>query len=150
MTVKFDSYSGPTLPDGTVPITPLRRTWLSTTKQCSRLQIPLKLAWAVTIHKSQGLTLDKAVIDVGKKEFSTGLTFVACSRVRQLTDLLFVPPFSFQRVANLSKSVRLKERLIEDARLQQISVVATEGSSTQSLQQQMSVEATDGSSTQSL
>ena len=150
VTVKFDSYSGPTLPDGTVPITPLRRTWFSTTKQCSRLQIPLKLAWAVTIHKSQGLTLDKAVIDVGKKEFSTGLTFVACSRVRQLTDLLFVPPFSFQRVANLSKSVRLKDRLIEDARLQQMSVVATEGSSTQSLQQQMSVVATEGSSTQSL
>ena len=107
VTVKFDSYSGPTLPDGTVPISPLRRTWFSTTKPCSRLQIPLKLAWAVTIHKSQGLTLDKAVIDIGKKEFSTGLTFVACSRVRQLTNLLFVPPFSFQRVANLSKSVRL-------------------------------------------
>ena len=93
VTVKFDSYSGPTLPDGTVPITPLRRTWFSTTKPCSRLQIPLKLAWAVTIHKSQGLTLDKAVID-------TGLIFVACSRVRQLTDLLFVPPFSFEHVAN--------------------------------------------------
>ena len=150
VTVKFDSYSGPTLPDGTVPITPLRRTWFSTTKPCSRLQIPLKLAWAVTIHKSQGLTLDKAVIDIGKKEFSTGLTFVACSRVRQLTNLLFVPPFSFQRVANLSKSVRLKDRLIEDARLQQMSVVATEGSSTQSLQQQMSVVANKGSSTQSL
>ena len=119
-------------------------------KPCSRLQIPLKLAWAVTIHKSQGLTLDKAVIDIGKKEFSTGLKFVASSRVRQLTDLLFVPPFSFQRVANLSKSVRLKDRLIEDARLQQMSVVATEGSSTQSLQQLMSVVATEGSSTQSL
>ena len=51
VTIKFDSYSGPTLPDGTVPITPLRRTWFSTTKPCSRLQIPLKLAWAVTIHK---------------------------------------------------------------------------------------------------
>ena len=132
VTVKFDSYSGPTLPDGTVPITPLHRTWFSTTKQCSRLQIPLKLAWAVTIHKSQGLTLDKAVIDIGKKEFSTGLTFVACSRVRQLTDLLFVPPFSFQRVANLSKSVRLKDRLQEDSRLQQMSTAAPNVSSSSS------------------
>ena len=114
VTVKFDSYSGPTLPDGTVPITPLRRTWFSTTKQCSRLQIPLKLAWAVTIHKSQGLT------------------FVACSRVRQLTDLLFVPPFSFQRVANLSKSVRLKDRLQEDSRLQQMSTAAPNVSSSSS------------------
>ena len=129
VTVKFDSYSGPTLPDSTVPITPLRRTWFST---CSRLQIPLKLAWAVTIHKSQGLTLDKAVIDIGKKEFSAGLTFVACSRVHQLTDLLFVPPFSFQRVANLSKSVRLKDRLQEDFRLQQMSTAAPNVSSSSS------------------
>ena len=89
--VRFDSYSGPTFPDGTVPITPLRRCWSSSGGQCSRLQLPLKLAWAVTIHKSQGLTLDKVVIDVGKREFSTGLTFVACSRVRQLQDLFTSP-----------------------------------------------------------
>ena len=42
---------------------------------CSQLQLPLKLALGVTIHKSQGLTLDKVVIDTGKKEFSAGLTF---------------------------------------------------------------------------
>ena len=75
------------------------------------------LAWAVTIHKAQGLTLDKVVIDVEKKEFACGLTFVACSRVRKLTDLLFNPPFPFQRIANLAKSQRLLERLLEDARL---------------------------------
>ena len=134
VTVKFDSYSGPTLQDGTVPITPLRRTWFSTTKQCSRLQNPLKLAWAITIHKSQGLTLDKAVIDVSKNEFSTGLTFVACSRVRQLTDLLFVPPFLFQCVANLSKSVCLKDRLQEDFRLEQMSTAAPNVSTSSSVQ----------------
>ena len=79
--VCFDSYSGP---DSTVPITPLRRCWSLSGAQCSRLQLPLKLAWAVTIRKSEGLTLDKVFIDVGKREFSTGLTFVACSWVRQL------------------------------------------------------------------
>ena len=68
--VHFDSYSGPTFPDGTVPIIPLRCCWSSSGGQCSHLQLPLKLAWAVTIHKSQGLTLNKVVIDVGKKEFS--------------------------------------------------------------------------------
>ena len=114
--VRFDSYYGPTFPDGTVPITPLRRCWSSSGSQCSRLQLPLKLAWAVTIHKSQGLTLDKVVIDVGKREFSTGLTFVACSRVRQLQDLLFTPPFPFQRLSGLSNSRRLKERQEEDQR----------------------------------
>ena len=115
--VHFDSYSGPTLHDGTVPITPLRRTWSSSGAQCSRLQLPLKLAWAVTIHKSQGLTLDKVVIDIGKREFSTGLTFVACSRVRQLKDLLFTPPFTFQRLASLANSCRLRQRQEEDDRL---------------------------------
>ena len=87
--LRFDSCPGPTLPDGTVPIVPIRHTWSASSAQCSRLQLPLKLAWAVTIHKAQGLTLDKVVIDVGMKEFACGLTFVACSRVRTLTDLLF-------------------------------------------------------------
>ena len=63
------------------------------------------------------MTLDKAVIDVGQKEFSSGLTFVACSRVRHMCDLLFVPPIPFQQVANLSKSNLLKDRLQEGARL---------------------------------
>ncbi len=110
VTVRFDSYNGPSLHDGSVPIIPLRRMWLSSDKPCSTLQLPLKLAWAVTIHKCQGMTLSKVVVDVGKKEFSAGLTFVACSRVRELKDLLFVPPFPFQRVANLA-SGREENRL---------------------------------------
>ena len=114
VTVHFDTYTGSTLSDGSVPIIPLHRTWLSSNHQCSKLQLPLKLAWAVTIHKSQGMTLDKVVIDVGKKEFYTGLTFVACSLVRHLNDLLFVPPFPFQRVAHLANSKRHKERLAEN------------------------------------
>jgi ATP-dependent DNA helicase PIF1 len=59
------------------------------------------LAWAVTINKSQGLTLDKVVIEVGRGEFSAGLTFVASSRVHQLKDL---PLFPYQRLSNLSNS----------------------------------------------
>ena len=95
--VHFNKYCGPSLQNGVVPITPIRRTWSASGVNCSRLQLPLKLAWAVTIHKSQGLTLDKVVIDIGKREFSSGLTFVACSRVRKLQDL-FSPPFDFQRL----------------------------------------------------
>ena len=82
--VHFDQYIGPTLHDGTVPIPPIRQTWSASGSQHSRLQLPLKLAWAVTIHKSQGLTLDKVVIDVGQREFSSGLSFVACSCVHHL------------------------------------------------------------------
>ena len=115
--VKFDKYCGPTFHDTVVPITPIQHTWTSSGIQCSRLQLPLKLAWAVTIHKSQGLTLNKVVIDVGKREFSSGLTFVACSRVRQIQDLLFIPSVSFQRLESLRNSQRLAERKAEDERL---------------------------------
>ena len=80
--VHFDSYSGPTFQSNVVSIVPQRKSWMQGGVTCSRLQLPLKLAWAITIHKAQGLTLDKAVINIGKKEFCAGLTFVAISRVR--------------------------------------------------------------------
>ncbi len=67
--------------------------------------------WAVIIHKSQGLTLNKVVVDIGKKEFCCGLTFVACSKV------CLTPPFTFQQLASLSNSQRLLERQLEDQRL---------------------------------
>ena len=123
VTILFDNYSGPTLTDGTVPIVPLRRSWSSSGSQCSRLQLPLKLAWAVTIHKSQGLTLDKVTVDIGKKEFCAGLTFVAISRVRRITDLQLSPPFPFQRLKNLAKSRRMDERKNEEKHLYSLETI---------------------------
>ena len=42
--------------------------------------MPLMLAWAITIHKAQGMTMDQVTIDLRQKEFSSGLTFVMLSR----------------------------------------------------------------------
>ncbi|RMG40096.1 MAG: DNA topoisomerase I [Candidatus Dadabacteria bacterium] len=57
-------------------------------------QFPLMLAWAVTIHKSQGLTLDKAIIDLGRGAFAAGQTYVALSRCRRLSDITLRRPLT--------------------------------------------------------
>uniref|UniRef100_A0A1X7UWV2 Uncharacterized protein n=1 Tax=Amphimedon queenslandica TaxID=400682 RepID=A0A1X7UWV2_AMPQE len=49
---RFDHYTGPTVHDRTVPITPVGRNWSPSSGQCSGLQLSLKLAWAVNIYKS--------------------------------------------------------------------------------------------------
>ena len=68
------------------------------------------------VHKSQGLTLQKAIIDLGAREFAAGLSFVAVSRVRTLEDIIF-KPFNFERLQRIKESKRLQERLDEEERL---------------------------------
>ena len=59
---------------------------------CARSQIPLRLAWACTTHKAQGVSLDSALVDIGAGNFEYGQAYVALSRVRSL-EALFVHDF---------------------------------------------------------
>ncbi|HKL33086.1 MAG TPA: AAA family ATPase, partial [Tangfeifania sp.] len=63
------------------------------------VQFPLKLAWAITIHKSQGLTFEKAIIDA-KQSFAHGQVYVALSRCKNLEGLVLSTPLDSASVIN--------------------------------------------------
>jgi len=62
-------------------------------------QIPLRLAWAITIHKSQGLTFEKAIIDA-ELSFAHGQTYVALSRCKSLDGLVLTAPIKTESIIN--------------------------------------------------
>ena len=65
----------------------------------SFLQMPLRLAWAITIHKSQGLTFNKAIIDA-QASFAHGQTYVALSRCRTLEGVVLKSPINTTNIIN--------------------------------------------------
>ena len=90
-----------TNPDALIPlvkfcggqVVPIKRhKWDTDLDGVSRTQYPLTLAYAVTIHKTQGSTLDCALIDVGERTFEYGQAYVALSRVKSL-EALYIHDF---------------------------------------------------------
>ena len=109
--VNFPGYHGPPLSPSrpnVVPITQVRAD--------NHKGIPLSLAWAVTIHKSQGMTLDQVTVDLGNSEFASGLTFVALSRAKSFAGLR-VEPFDFNRFQRIETGRHVAGRRDEFCRL---------------------------------
>ncbi len=61
-------------------------------------QFPITLGWAVTIHKSQGMTIEQLNIDLGNGAFAYGQTYVALSRCTTLSGITLVKPISMSDV----------------------------------------------------
>jgi ATP-dependent DNA helicase PIF1 len=61
-------------------------------------QLPIRLGWAVSIHKSQGMTLESAAIDVGRGCFAHGQLYVAISRLKDLKNISFVTDVGYKNV----------------------------------------------------
>ena len=85
--------------------------------------IPLDLAWGLTIHKSQGPIMAKAVIDIGHHKMTAGISFVALSlslsRVWNINDLL-VNNFARERITRLAINDQILQRKRDETRLRDI------------------------------
>jgi len=109
--VDFPNYRGPVLSPASptvVPITQVRTPHFT--------GLPLSLSWAVTIHKSQGLSMDRVTVDLGEREFAAGITFVALSRAKRL-DGLRVVGFDFDRYRHIEGGKNVQARRCEFSRL---------------------------------
>ena len=112
--VAVDWYNGPALFTSSngkkvVPIFSTFREWEGSKGTCSCCQFPIVLAFALTIYKSQGLTLDWVVLDISRKECTAGLTYVGVSRVKKLLGLIFKQGFNkelFSPTAGANKQAR--------------------------------------------
>ena len=115
------NYRGPrfnsTLPRGVVPIVTKKK--YDTSGKNFRVNVPLDLAWGLTFHKSQGLTLDAVHLDLGSSEPTAGTTYVGISRARRLRDIC-LRATSVQRLQSLSLTSKKRVMSVWNLRLGEI------------------------------
>ena len=114
--VDFPGYTGPHFfkdHPTWVPIVPFTAQ-MENSVHSRRTQLPLRLAFAITVHKSQGLTLERAVVDLENRENKEGgLTYVALSRLKTF-DGLFLQPPTWPRLQQINNRVITKQRVEQE------------------------------------
>ena len=123
--VYFPQYTGPSFhpnEEKIVPIVPVLRKWYDSRTEHNRTMLPLIPSYAITIHKSQGQTLDKVILNLGDREFASGRTYTALSRAKKLENIAFEPDDfpTLERIMRIFNKDPFKERLLEEKRLSKL------------------------------
>lgn len=100
-----------------IPIEQCDQEYFYKGRSVIRRQFPLTLAWAISIHKSQGATLNSIYCDIGTNIFEHGMAYVALSRVKTL-DGLHLYAFSPNKVTANPKVLEFYSQLIHSTRKQ--------------------------------
>lgn len=79
------------------------------------IQFPLALGWAITIHKSQGMTLENAIVDIRGNAFAEGQTYVALSRVRSINGLQLRSPLEYSDIKVRDQVLKAYNKLFPES-----------------------------------
>ena len=113
--IEFENFSRPPIMD----VFQLLQLFRELLHQKIWKGINYPLCWGITIHKSQGLALPNAVIDIGTQESIAGLAYVAIARVGKLSDLI-IEPTTLDRLNAVKKAKNFQYRLDDKKRFDEI------------------------------
>jgi ATP-dependent DNA helicase PIF1 len=134
--IPISIYTGPSVqeylwndePYAVVPVYRSQREfWLEGAVR-HRSQFPIRLAYAITVHKAQGMTMPKVVLNFTHSRKDLGVAYVAASRVRRLEDIMFEESFDFERVTSAETGLSIMRSMDWDRRAVQRHIASNQTS----------------------